>query len=151
MALDRVAHLPSWLLSQAQARAQRVIHSAFTEAGVRGYHYRLMAALEQYGPLSQADLGRHTGIDRKDVAIAVAELADRKIIARQADPSDRRRNIVRLTPAGERELLRLDGVLARAQAEIVARLTAAEQRQLTPLLEKLAASDRADTFDHHPQ
>ena len=71
MALDRVAGLPTWLLSRANARSQEILGTAFAEEGVRGYHYRLLAALAQYGALSQAEMGRCTGSDRKDVAVAV--------------------------------------------------------------------------------
>ena len=76
-ALRRVAARPTWLLSRANARAQGLLADAFGAEGVRGYHFRLLAALEQYGPASQADLGRHTGIDRSDVVATLNELVER--------------------------------------------------------------------------
>jgi len=45
-------------------------HAAFAEFALRPVHYRLMAALEEHGDLSQVALGRHLGLDRKDVAVA---------------------------------------------------------------------------------
>lgn len=137
MPLDRVAGQPTWLLSRANARAQAILQTAFDDAGVRGYHYRLMAALAQYGPLSQADLGRNTGIDPKDVVHALNELEERGLVARTPDPADRRRNVVTLAAEGRAELVRLDGVLARVQAEVVATLTARERETLLRLLAKL--------------
>ena len=80
--LRRVAGRPTWLLSRANARAQGLLTDAFADEGVRGYHFRLLAALEQYGPASQAELGRHTGIDRSDV---VATLNDEGIIPNLAN------------------------------------------------------------------
>lgn len=141
MALDRVAKLPTWLLSRANARSQAILDTAFTEAGVRGYHYRLLAALAQYGSLSQADLGRNTGIDRKDVAITVAELESAELVARTADPDDARRKVVSLTGLGSRRLRKLDRVLQQVQADVLAPLTDSEQHTLTRLLVKLAAHD----------
>lgn len=137
MPLDRVAEQPTWLLSQANARAQELLAAAFTRAGVRGYHFRLLAALDQYGRLSQADMGRNTGIDRKDVAVAVAELESRGFVARTPDPDDARRRIVSLTSAGSALLRELDRALRQVQEELLEPLTAAEQRALVRLLMKL--------------
>lgn len=138
MPLDRVSGQPTWLLSRANARAQAILHAAFAAAGVRGYHYRLMAALAQHGPLSQVGLARSTGIDPKDVVHALNEVEARGLVAREPDPADRRRNVVTLTDAGDVELARLDAVLARAQQETIAPLTDGERVALLRLLEKLA-------------
>lgn len=135
--LDRVADQPTWLLSRAHARAQGILGAAFAAAGVRGYHYRLMAAIAQHGPSSQADLGRSTGIDRSDVVAAINELDAWGLTRRERDPADARRNLVTLTPAGERRLVELDAVLAGVQEEVLAPLRESEQRQLRRLLAKL--------------
>src|SRR6187200_955239 len=69
---DRLRLRPTWLLGQAAARASALLAAGFAQhgEGLRGYHYRLLAALDQSGPSSQADLGRDTGIDRSDVTAA---------------------------------------------------------------------------------
>src|SRR6478672_2530584 len=95
--LERVAGRPTWLLSRANARAQALLAAGFAAEGFRGYQYRLLAALDQYGPGSQADLGRHTGIDRSDVVAALNELAAGGFIRRDPDPADHRRNVVSVT------------------------------------------------------
>jgi DNA-binding MarR family transcriptional regulator len=66
------------------------------------------AALDEWGPASQADLGRGTGIDRSDVTAALSELESRRLVERSVDPEHRRRNIVTITPAGVEQLLELD-------------------------------------------
>nr|WP_018178510.1 MarR family winged helix-turn-helix transcriptional regulator [Jongsikchunia kroppenstedtii] len=107
-----------------------------------------MAAAEQYGPLSQAELGRHTGIDRKDVTLAVTELEDRGLLARERDPADNRRNVVTLTASGHTELVRLDDMLADVQKAVLAPLSPTEQRTLIGLLRRLGdAVDPAATHD----
>jgi DNA-binding MarR family transcriptional regulator len=136
--LRRLADRPTWLLSRANARSQALLSEAFAANGVRGYHVRLLAALEQFGPASQADLGRHTGIDRSDVVAALNELIDRGFAEREPDPSDRRRNIVTITGRGRRELARLDAVLGEVQDTVLAPLTPNERRTLVRLLAKLA-------------
>src|SRR3954447_21107240 len=83
---ERVQQLPTWLLTRASARARRLLAEAFAATGARGYHYRLLAALEEAGPASQADLGRRTSIDRSDVVAALNELAERRFVERRPDP-----------------------------------------------------------------
>ena len=64
---------PTWLISRAYARANGLLQEGFAQGGggLRGYHYRLLAALDEWGPASQASLGRGTGIDRSDVTAAL--------------------------------------------------------------------------------
>jgi len=138
--LRRVADQPTWLLSQAHARASRILQSAFADAGFRGYQYRLMAGLEQYGESSRADLSRRTGIDRKDVVHALNDLEKRGLVSRTPDEADARRNVVALTKTGGAELVRLDGIVAGVQDEVLAPLTGAERRQVRQLLGKLGTA-----------
>jgi DNA-binding MarR family transcriptional regulator len=93
--------------------------------------------LEEFGPASQAALGRRTGIDRSDVVAALNDLASRGLIQRSPDPADRRRNVITITPAGRRQLRRLDGVLAGVQDKLLAPLSPAERQQLTRLLVRI--------------
>src|SRR5262249_9477228 len=79
--------------------AHRLLTEKLATAGSRGYHYRLLAALQEFGPASQAMLGRRTAMDRSDVVAAVNELADRGLADRSPDPADRRRNVITITPA----------------------------------------------------
>src|SRR3954453_2030223 len=123
MPLERVADRPTWLLSRTSLRAQDLLAGAFAAEGLRGYHFRLLAALDQYGPASQADLGRHTGIDRSDVVAAVNELVERGLAQREPDQSDRRRNVITLTARGADTLERLDAVVDDVQNTLLAPLT----------------------------
>ena len=133
-----MAGRPTWLLSRAQVRAQNLLANAFAAEGVRGYHFRLLAALDQYGPSSQADLGRYTGVDRSDVVATVNDLVDRDFAVRKSDPDDRRRNAISITKRGTAALERLDAVLDDVQAEMLAPLTPNERATLARLLAKLS-------------
>jgi len=136
--LRRVADQPTWLLSRANARAQALLHGAFADHGVRGYHFRVLAALDEHGPASQADVGRRAGIDRSDVVATLNELVGDGLAARQPDPSDRRRNVVSITRTGTATLERLQAVLDDVQDAVVAPLTGNERAQLVRLLRKLS-------------
>lgn len=133
--------LPSWLLTQTANHAGRLVADGFSSVGARGYHYRLLATLEEFGPASQAMLGRRSGIHLSDMVAAINELADRKLVERASDPSDGRRNIISLTAAGKRQLRRLEKQLAECQDELLAPLSPGERQRLTELLSRL--------LDHH--
>ena len=133
----RLRDKPSWLLTQTAMHASRLVAEGLAAADARGYHYRLLAALEEFGPASQATLGRRTGIDRSDVVATVNELADQGLVERTRDPEDRRRNIITITPVGVQQLWRLDGVLAGIQDELLTPLSADERDELVRLLKQI--------------
>ncbi|MFG2088717.1 MULTISPECIES: MarR family winged helix-turn-helix transcriptional regulator [unclassified Spirillospora] len=137
----RLRHAPSWLINLASAHSHRLVSDGFAAAGARGYHYRLLAALDENGPSSQAALGRRTGIDRSDVVAALNELAGKNLVERSPDPSDRRRNVITLTPDGSRHLNELQEVVDQVQDDLLAALTPSERDQLTDLLTRV--------IDHH--
>ena len=133
----RLQGLASWRLSAAALVGDRLVNEALATEGVRKYHFRVLVALSDDGPLSQAELGRRLAIDRSDVAAIAAELEQRELLARTRDDRDRRRNVVTITPAGEAALARMDRAIAAAQTTLLAPLSGAEQRQLSDLLGRL--------------
>jgi DNA-binding MarR family transcriptional regulator len=128
---------PSWLISQLATHAHRLLTERLATAGARGYHYRLLAALEEFGPASQASLGRHTEMDRSDVAAAINQLTGQKLTERATDHTDRRRNVITITPSGRARLRRLDVLLAGVQDELLAPLSPAERQALAGMLTRL--------------
>lgn len=137
----RLTGKPTWLISQISTHAHRLLTERLAAEGARGYHYRLLAALQEFGPASQASLGRRTSMDRSDVAAAVNDLAGHGHVQRTPDPADHRRNVITITPAGTAHLERLDGLLASIQEELLAPLSPGERGQLTRLLGRV--------LDHH--
>lgn len=139
----RLRAKPSWLLTQLAVHAHRLASDGFAEVGARGYHYRILAALHEFGPASQAELARRGTMDRSDVVAAINELAEQGFVERTPDPDDRRRNIVTLTKAGGQQLRRMDHTLDKVQDDLLGPLTAQDRRTLTDLLTRL--------LTHHKQ
>lgn len=137
----RVRAKPSWLLNQAAIPANRLVAEGLAALDGRRHHYVLLAALDEGGPASQADLSRRTTIDRSDMVAAVNELAERGLVVRSPDSTDRRRNVVSLTAAGRRHLQKLDRILDQAQDQLLAPLSPADRRELVDLLTRVV--------DHH--
>ncbi|MBB5858169.1 MarR family winged helix-turn-helix transcriptional regulator [Amycolatopsis umgeniensis] len=133
--------LPSWLLTQTANHAHRLVTDGFSAANARGYHFRVLATLDEFGPASQATLGRRSGIHVSEMVATINELAECELVERAPDPADRRRNVVSLTTAGKRQLRRLEKQLAERQDELLAPLSPDERERFTELLSKL--------LDHH--
>lgn len=102
--------------------------------------FAVLAALDENGPLSQADIGRVLGLDRNNVNGIVVRLEGRGSVTRAPDPGDRRRNVVTITPAGRVALGEIQGDADAVQAELLAALSAGEREDLIRLLGKVLAS-----------
>jgi DNA-binding MarR family transcriptional regulator len=135
--MKRLVDRATWQVSRAHLRAHSLLQELFAEAGARAYHYRLLAALDETGPVSQANLGRMTGLDRSDVSVAVSALREDALVARSVHPTDRRRNVVSLTERGRAELTRLDAVVDRAQIRFLAPLTDEERGVFLDMITRL--------------
>jgi len=134
------AHLsaqPTWLLARVHARSRAHLTAAFEPFGLRPLHYRAMSTLAENGGLSQAELGRLLGLDRKDVALAVDLLERDRLIRRTPDPEDARRKTVTLTAKGRRLMPQLDEALAAAQNALLSPLPARDRRVFVELLDRL--------------
>jgi MarR family transcriptional regulator, lower aerobic nicotinate degradation pathway regulator len=134
----RIDQLPSWQVNQVALEANRLV----AEAGVRKQRFAVLTALAQRGPASQAELGRMVWMDRSDMHAILRELEDEGLVARAQDERDRRRNVVSLTPAGERALADLRQRVAAAQDALLEPLSAAERRDLRQLLSRILEHHR---------
>ncbi|MGW5350368.1 MarR family winged helix-turn-helix transcriptional regulator [Streptomyces sp. NPDC004031] len=135
----RLRTLPSRLLGLAGMWSDRRVADGLAAIGAHKWHYAVLAALHEYGPASQAQLSDRSGIHRSDMVAAINELAAEEYVARAPDPSDRRRNVITLTPRGRRRLARIDTLLTDLQDDVLAPLTPAERTELTRLLALLVA------------
>jgi MarR family transcriptional regulator, lower aerobic nicotinate degradation pathway regulator len=128
---------PTWLVSQVSGHVQRLITERLAGTGARGYHVRVLAALAEFGPASQAGVGRRVDMDRSDMTTTVGELAAVGLIERTADTVDRRRNVVTITEAGRDRLAFLDTILNCAQEDLLVPLSELERTTLRELLTRL--------------
>jgi DNA-binding MarR family transcriptional regulator len=92
-----------------------------------------LGTIDRHGPLTPSELALRERIQRPTATRVLARLEESGLIARTADPSDRRSSLVAITEPG---LALLDSVRDRKDAYLAQRLD-----QLSP--EDLAALDRA--------
>lgn len=137
---ERLRGLPSYLINQLRVIANRRVGERLGRPGQRTA-YAVLAALQEFGSLSQAELGRRLGIDRSDVVALLNDLQAEELVVREPDAEDRRRNAVSLTAAGRRRLRRMDHEVQQAQDDLLEPLDATERQTLTTLLQRV--------LDHH--
>jgi DNA-binding MarR family transcriptional regulator len=137
----RLRRLTSWQANKVSILGARMTarHMPLTARS----DFAVLAALEEYGALSQADLGRRLGLDRNDVSGIVTRLESDRHVDRQVDPANRRRNVVTLTTSGRRYLEEIQQHADAAQDELLIGLSTTERQQLNELLAKLLNSHRA--------
>ncbi len=133
----RLRVLPTWLLSQAALQGHRIGAEILAATGAHRTHYAVLAALDEFGPASQAALGRRCGIDPSDMVALMARLTGDGLVERQPDPADRRRNLVSISAAGRRRLDDLAAAVTAAQDALLEPLSAAERTQLVDLLTRI--------------
>jgi MarR family transcriptional regulator, lower aerobic nicotinate degradation pathway regulator len=137
----RLRRLTSWQANKVSILGARMTtrHMPLTARS----DFAVLAALEEYGALSQADLGRRLGLDRNDVSGIVTRLESGRHVDRQVDPANRRRNVVTLTTSGKRYLEEIQQHADAAQDELLTGLSTTERQRLNELLAKLLSSHRA--------
>lgn len=83
------------LVSHAIARAYEA------RFGLGIPQWRVVAVLAENGPLMSIDIAQRTRMDKMTVSRAVAGLVARRLVAREANPDDRRSQLLSLSRQGE--------------------------------------------------
>jgi MarR family transcriptional regulator, lower aerobic nicotinate degradation pathway regulator len=131
---------PSFLLKRLGWQVKDRVHDGFEAAGASPFHYTVLAVLDEGARETQATIADALGYDRSYLVGLLDELEERSLIERKRDPADRRRHLVKLTPAGKKVLARLRALHAQIDDEFFAPLSAEERATLHSLLHRLAAS-----------
>lgn len=135
----RLRALPSYAITLAAARAVRLAADRASELGASKAAYGMLAVIEEFGPSSQADLGRRLGMDRRSVSEEAAGLEHGGFVSRGPDPADSRRNRLEITAAGRALLAQLESSFRAMQDELLVSLSPGERAELNRLLALIAA------------
>ena len=132
-----------WLLSRATERQEREFEAAAMSASglTARKHHVLMAAMDAVR--TQNQLARSVGVDTTTMVATLDELERDGLAERQIAPTDRRKRIVHVTPAGERAVRKCDKALQAAQTRILSRLPVEQREMLLNALMSLAFADDA--------
>ncbi|NIK61692.1 MarR family winged helix-turn-helix transcriptional regulator [Kribbella shirazensis] len=131
---EQIAALLDGIVRQ-QRRASR---EGFGESVTHG-QFRVLRTLDKADePLRLSELAARLGIVPRSATSVVDDLEAAGLVARQPDPHDRRATLVDLTPDGRQILTTLRQNRRDIMVSQLARLSAAEQKTLIHLLQRLA-------------
>jgi DNA-binding MarR family transcriptional regulator len=125
---------PGLLLALLGHVAMRRLRDAHTASDLSPRQFHLLGVLHDQGAVGQSELGHTTGTDPSILVTMLNPLEADGLIARERDPTDRRRHVVTLTPAGERHLNRASEAQREAEAELFVGLADSQREQLRQLL-----------------
>lgn len=133
-----------YLLARVGGDSRRRWARTLLEQELTPHHYSALIALAQLGAMSQQQLSHLVGIDPRNAVPVIDQLQARGLLARDPDPTDRRRNAVTLTNRGKKLLTQLRHDADAAEDELLTPLTTSEQRALHAILTKLFAANSTD-------
>ncbi len=136
--------LPSYLASQVSKFGRRQLELALAEHDLVLIHHGVLAALDDFGPLSQQQLADALDFDKSHLVARIDLLESRGLVGRTQDPADRRRNQVALTPAGQELADRLQPIARQSQQGFLQTLGPEEQETLVSLLRRVLDANDAD-------
>jgi DNA-binding MarR family transcriptional regulator len=113
--------------------------------------WRTMAVLGQHGAMSANSVIVQTTMDKVRVSRAVAKLLKASYITRDADPQDRRRAILALTPKGVEIFHQIVPLVQDVEAEILAVLSIEDRAGLDRALARIEVFlDKSGANDSEP-
>ncbi|MBT2213242.1 MULTISPECIES: MarR family winged helix-turn-helix transcriptional regulator [Actinomadura] len=135
----RLLGITTYVLARVARVGRERMRQMMAEHDLGLWHFAVLAALDDSGPVSQRDLGARLRVDPSDLVEVAKRLEGAGLVRRDRDPADRRRYAVALTAAGRAEL---DAVTARAaglDAALLAPLDAGDRAALERIVRVLLA------------
>lgn len=100
--------------------------------------YTMLALIHANPGVSPTQLRKALGISKPYVTAGLDKLHTRKMIARQANPSDQRAQRLHVTPASANQVEAMTATLLAGEREALSTLSPVERAMLAELLHKLA-------------
>lgn len=137
MPIEQLYRTPGYLIRRCRQVAAAIFARESGRFGVTSQQYTVLRALAEFEHLEQTELCEVTALDRSTVATLLVRLEEKKLVRRTASPTDRRKNHVSLTAAGQRLVRDMEPVLERIQERILAPLAPAERAEFTRMLQTI--------------
>src|SRR3954466_1560533 len=127
-------------------RLSRLVYKRATEdvLGMRLKMYVTLSNLRD-GPRGQQDLCVSMHLDPNNCVLLLNDLENEGYVERRRDPTDRRRHIVQMTPAGHKAMLAAERAMETREDDVLGALEPDEREVLRSLLARALAAEPALT------
>ena len=129
---------PLFLLVRVGVAIKSRAVEEFERTGFGPYHHSVLALLDEGARDTQAAIADALQFDRGTLVGLLDDLEQHGLVERRRDPSDRRRHVVSLTPAGRRQLAEFRTIITSLDDQFLAPLDDRERTTLLALLSKIA-------------
>jgi DNA-binding MarR family transcriptional regulator len=135
----------AYLLAIAGAAARRRWVEMLAQFDVTPTQFKVIMTLFEADSLGQRQLAERIGVDPRNCVPVVDSLADRDLLARQTDSTDRRRRVLCLTAKGQQLARDLESVNAEVESRVLSSVSPTEEAALRRTLMVIieAAEERA--------
>src|SRR4051794_11412026 len=137
--LDQHRTSPGLLLALLGQEAMQRLRAAHTAHKLKPRQFQILGLLHDHGGLAQGELVKELGVAPSILVTLLNPLEADGLVTRERDPIDRRRHLVTLTPAGEKQLASASRAQKETEDALFASLDNDQRAQLRGLL--LALSD----------
>jgi DNA-binding MarR family transcriptional regulator len=135
---------PGHLIRRAQQIAVSIFAEQLSSADITPVQFAILNALLGSPGIDQVSLAKRVAFDPATSGSVIGRLEAKGWVARKADPNDRRRKLLVVTPAGVLALGLVRADVARIQEKILSPLTPQEQSQFVQLLSRLVQGHQTD-------
>lgn len=105
--------------------------------GITIPEWRILAILGAFGPATASEIQSRSAMDKVQVSRAIARMLEARLIDRTVDATDRRRQTIAMTPAGERMYREIVPLAQSREAALLEGFSAEERVVLDRLLDRL--------------
>lgn len=142
--LDELPGYVGYQVRRAQARIFSELEATLRDHDLTPGSFGVLTLIRANPGITQVALAAAFGVDKSTMSPVIFRLESRGLVRREVLASDRRRHALFLEDAAEAAYLAAREKVRAAEAGVAARLSTAEQRELTRLLVKLQG--HADTL-----
>ena len=135
---------PGYLIRRAHQVSVALFATGMADFDLTPVQFAMLNALMDEPGEDQITLASKVAFDAATSGAVIARLENKGLLRRDADPQDKRRKLLSLTPAGEQMVAAMKTAVAQVQTNIMAPLAEGEAQELNRLLAKLITGHEAD-------
>ena len=135
---------PGYLIRRAHQVSVALFAAGMADFDLTPVQFAMLNALMDEPGEDQITLASKVAFDAATSGAVIGRLESKGLLRRDADPQDKRRKLLSLTPAGEQMVAAMKTAVAQVQTKIMAPLAEGEAQELNRLLTKLITGHEAD-------